>query len=159
MSHKPAIEQKVIVVDASTCKTPVNIDSYTDLPLFGFCAPASANTSITDDNIKVKVSGKPPSPVKSKNKTLNPSKSKAPKTAPEGSRPLPAAHSSQAVLHTNSVLLTVSDICKLLKISRSTLIRMERSSQLPGRMMLGGSVRYHRETIDAWLRGLATNPS
>ncbi len=51
-----------------------------------------------------------------------------------------------------SLLLTVADLCALLKVSRSTITRMERDGSLPGRVMVGGSVRYHRETIECWLR-------
>jgi len=159
MSHKPTTGQEVNKVDASTAKATANTVNYSDLPLFGYCASDSSNLSISEENNEIKVSEKPPSPIKSNKNTANSRKSKAPKSAPETSMSLSATHRSQEVLQTNSVLLTVSDICKLLKISRSTLIRMEKSGQLPGRLMLGGSVRYHRETIDAWLRGLATNPS
>lgn len=57
---------------------------------------------------------------------------------------------------TDSLLLTVPQVCDLLGgISRSTLVRMEKSGKLPGRVQLGGSVRYHRETIAAWLKVLA----
>ncbi|CAH2031257.1 helix-turn-helix transcriptional regulator [Trichlorobacter ammonificans] len=58
----------------------------------------------------------------------------------------------------NSLLLTVSDLCGLLNLSRSTINRMERNGTLPGRVELGGAVRYHRETVEAWLRDLAKNP-
>lgn len=57
---------------------------------------------------------------------------------------------------TDSLLLTVPQVCDLLGgISRSTLVRMEKSGKIPGRVQLGGSVRYHRETIAAWLKVLA----
>ncbi len=52
------------------------------------------------------------------------------------------------------LLLTVADVCALLNISRSTLFRLEQSGGLPGRVKLGGQVRYHRETIEEWLRGI-----
>ena len=54
----------------------------------------------------------------------------------------------------NSMLLSVVEMCTLLKISRATLVRMDKSGQLPGRLKVGGSVRFHRETIENWLRGL-----
>ena len=54
----------------------------------------------------------------------------------------------------NSMLLSVTEICTLLKISRATLVRMDKSGQLPGRIKLGGSVRFHRETVETWLKSL-----
>lgn len=51
-----------------------------------------------------------------------------------------------------SLLMTVTDLCQSLKLSRSTISRMDKSGALPGRVMVGGSVRYHRETIENWLR-------
>lgn len=59
---------------------------------------------------------------------------------------------------TDPLLLTVSQVCDLLGgISRSTLVRMEKSGKLPGRVQLGGSVRYHRETIEAWLKEIVSS--
>lgn len=54
----------------------------------------------------------------------------------------------------DALLLTVSDLCGLLKISRTTLFRLEKSGQIPGRVSVCGQVRYHRETVEAWLRSL-----
>lgn len=54
------------------------------------------------------------------------------------------------------LLLTVPQVCDLLGgISRSTLVRMEKTGKIPGRVQLGGSVRYHREILEAWLKVLA----
>jgi len=47
-----------------------------------------------------------------------------------------------------SLVLTVADVCKLLKISRSTLLR----ANIPGKMKVGGSVRYHRGVLETWLK-------
>lgn len=47
-----------------------------------------------------------------------------------------------------ALVLTVSEVCSLLKISRRTLER----SDVPGKVKVGGAVRYHRETIEKWLR-------
>lgn len=58
-----------------------------------------------------------------------------------------------------SPLLSVTEMCALLKISRATLVRMDKSGQLPGRIKLGGSVRFHRETIDNWLKSLIASSS
>lgn len=54
------------------------------------------------------------------------------------------------------VLLSVKEMCGLLKVSRATLVRMDKSGQLPGRIKLGGSVRFHRETVESWLHSLIT---
>ena len=72
-------------------------------------------------------------------------------------KPLP--HSSSKVQkspapETNAMLLSVAEMCSLLKISRATLVRMHKSGQLPGRIKLGGSVRFHRETVETWLQSL-----
>lgn len=58
----------------------------------------------------------------------------------------------------NAILLSVAEMCTLLKISRATLIRMDNSGKLPGRIKLGGSVRFHRETVENWLQSLITIP-
>ena len=50
-----------------------------------------------------------------------------------------------------SPVLTISDVCKMLGVSRWTLQRMEKAGSLPGRFKLGGQVRYHREIIEKWL--------
>jgi excisionase family DNA binding protein len=49
------------------------------------------------------------------------------------------------------LLLTIGDVCALLNVSRSTVLRLEKSSGLPGRVKIGGQVRYHREIIEKWL--------
>lgn len=53
-----------------------------------------------------------------------------------------------------ALFLSVSDICAMLDISRATLVRMDKNDVIPGRIKLGGSVRYHRETIEGWLSNL-----
>lgn len=49
------------------------------------------------------------------------------------------------------LLLTVSQVCALLNLSRSTLFRLEKSGGIPGRVTIGGQVRYHRQVIEEWL--------
>ena len=49
------------------------------------------------------------------------------------------------------LLLTLADVCALLNVSRSTVIRLEKAGGLPGRVTVGGSVRYHRQVIEEWL--------
>ena len=51
----------------------------------------------------------------------------------------------------DALLLTVADVCRLLKISRVTLYRIEKDNPLPGRVKIGGQVRYHRESLEKWL--------
>lgn len=49
------------------------------------------------------------------------------------------------------LLLTVSEVCALLNVSRMTVHRLEKSGSLPGKVKLGGQIRYHREIIEKWL--------
>ncbi len=75
-----------------------------------------------------------------------------------GSSPSPAVpviRDEKRVPSKGPLLLTIPDLCKLLNCSRSKIVRMQNSGSLPGRIDLGGSVRYHRETIEEWLRVLA----
>jgi excisionase family DNA binding protein len=68
----------------------------------------------------------------------------------------PKAPRPQQPSDPNSILLSVAEMCILLRISRATLIRMDKSGKIPGRIKLGGSVRFHRETVEAWLKNLIT---
>jgi len=47
------------------------------------------------------------------------------------------------------LLLTIAQVGALLNLSRSTLDRM--ADQIPGRIKIGGQVRYHRSTLEDWL--------
>lgn len=70
---------------------------------------------------------------------------------PDPPKPSPV----EPVLSAPAILLSVSQVCDLLGgISRSTLVRMEKTGKIPGRVQLGGSVRYHREIIEEWVRSL-----
>lgn len=51
----------------------------------------------------------------------------------------------------NALLLTIDDLGVLLQVSRSTINRMAKSGELPGRVLLGGVVRYHRPTVETWI--------
>lgn len=92
--------------------------------------------------------GKPKEKKKTVTKKAKPKKSDKPepKRAPKPQKSQP--------LDPNAILLSVSEMCKLLKISRATLVRMDKSGKLPGRIKLGGSVRFHRETVETWLQSL-----
>lgn len=52
------------------------------------------------------------------------------------------------------LLLTMAGLSQLLNLSRSTLYRMAKAGNLPGRVVVGSRVRYHRPTIEAWLCSL-----
>ena len=49
------------------------------------------------------------------------------------------------------LLLTISQTCTLLNLSRSTLDRMAKTDSIPGRIKISGQIRYHRITIEQWL--------
>lgn len=49
----------------------------------------------------------------------------------------------------SAVLLTPHQVCNLLAISRSTLDRL--GTSIPGRVKLGGQIRYHRGALEKWL--------
>ncbi len=51
----------------------------------------------------------------------------------------------------SSLLLTIPEVCLLLKLSRSTLDRMAKTDSIPGRIKIGGQVRYHRKLLEQWL--------
>lgn len=70
----------------------------------------------------------------------------------EEARPAVEAGTGADIPVGNTLLLTVADLCALLQISRTTLFRMEKAGKVPGRLSLGGQVRYHRETVETWLR-------
>jgi predicted DNA-binding transcriptional regulator AlpA len=61
----------------------------------------------------------------------------------------PLADDRLVALQADSALvLTVPEVCALLKISRSTLLR----SEIPGKVKVGGSVRYHKGVLEQWLK-------
>lgn len=95
--------------------------------------------------------------VKEKKKT-EPKKTR--RTAPGHPKPQPAPKVPRTQpLDPNAILLSVTEMCRLLKISRATLVRMDKSGKLPGRVKLGGSVRFHRETVETWLQSLIVTPT
>lgn len=77
----------------------------------------------------------------------------SPRPAPVPDPPKPVQVEPSPVVP--AILLTVGQVCDLLGgISRSTLVRMEKTGKIPGRVQLGGSVRYHREIVEEWCRTL-----
>ncbi len=49
------------------------------------------------------------------------------------------------------LLLTLAQLCDQLNVSRSTIFRMEKAGKIPGRVNIGGSVRYHRQVTEEWI--------
>ncbi len=62
-----------------------------------------------------------------------------------------------APLDPDAILLSIREICHLLKISRATLVRMDNAGKVPGKMKLGGSIRFHRATVESWLESMITH--
>ena len=54
-------------------------------------------------------------------------------------------------INSDALLVTVKELSSLLGMSRSTIIRMEKTGSIPGRINIAGSVRYHRKIVEAWL--------
>ena len=94
---------------------------------------------------------KAPGSRKTKSATAEPLTQRAP-------HPVPKA-TGKASTETRTILLSVIEMCDLLKISRATLNRMDKSGLIPGRIKLGGSVRFHRETVETWLQSMITTRS
>ena len=47
---------------------------------------------------------------------------------------------------------TGRDLCEMLRISRTTLHRMDKRGEIPGRITLGSrTVRYWKPAVDDWL--------
>ena len=56
---------------------------------------------------------------------------------------------------TESLLLTVADLCALLSISRASFYRLQKTEPVPGRVVLAGHIRFHRPTVENWLSAKA----
>lgn len=79
---------------------------------------------------------------------------KRPAPAPQPATKKPKTPKSTLPPDPNAILLSVAEMCTLLRISRATLVRMDKAGNIPGKIKLGGSVRFHRETVETWLKGL-----
>jgi excisionase family DNA binding protein len=53
------------------------------------------------------------------------------------------------------LVIPVKGVCELLALSRATVDRLARKGELPGRIKLGGQVRYHVPTLLKWLDELS----
>lgn len=51
-------------------------------------------------------------------------------------------------------ILSIEDLSKYLKISKSTLYKLAQGGTVPGQKV-GKHWRFHREAIDEWLKGTA----
>lgn len=56
-------------------------------------------------------------------------------------------------------LITIEGIEKKLKLSRTTISRMEVEGEFPKRIKIGAAVRWVEEEIDIWLEGLRKEKS
>ena len=118
-----------------------------DAPLFAGCEDALLTASHTQSDA---TNPKVESPKKSRSKQRK-----------EVLPTVPAVHHDAKIANAPksrpaALFLSVSDICAMLDISRATLVRMDKNDVIPGRIKLGGSVRYHRETIETWLSSLVS---
>lgn len=52
---------------------------------------------------------------------------------------------------TPALLYTVHEIAAALRVSRATVDRLQARGELPGKLKIGGQVRYLRDVIDQWL--------
>jgi len=50
------------------------------------------------------------------------------------------------------VMLTIEQLGQWLNLSRSTIHRLDKSGKLPGRVLIGRQVRYHRPDIELWIQ-------
>ncbi len=46
---------------------------------------------------------------------------------------------------------TIGEMRELLRVSRSTLDRMAKKNEIPGRIKVGGQIRYHKPTVSRWI--------
>jgi excisionase family DNA binding protein len=94
---------------------------------------------------------------KKKPATKKPTKTVKAEGSKSPSIPIPARVTKPqkpTAIDADAILLSIREMCTLLKISRATLVRMDNAGKIPGRMKLGGSVRFHRATVVAWLESM-----
>jgi predicted DNA-binding transcriptional regulator AlpA len=65
---------------------------------------------------------------------------------PVSPSPNPARELVKSLAAIPAIALTVAEVCTLFNISRSTLYR----ANLPGKVVIGGSVRYDKNQLLAW---------
>jgi excisionase family DNA binding protein len=77
-----------------------------------------------------------------------PSDAPPPAAAPEGVQ-------GQAAGGGPDLLLTLAEVCAALRVSRSTVERQVKAGAIPGRVKIGGRVRFHRVMFEDWVRRMA----
>lgn len=82
--------------------------------------------------------------------TATPSKS-TPPPLPTISHTPPQLPESASDSISVPVLLTIDQLCHWLNLSRSTIHRLDKAGKLPGRILLGRQVRYHRPAIESYI--------
>jgi len=66
--------------------------------------------------------------------------------------PAPTEHAPPAPTpDPDTRVYTVHELANALKVSRATVDRLESRGDLPGKVMIGGQVRYIRQIVDQWL--------
>ena len=81
-----------------------------------------------------------------------------PVTAERGGPDLPADIDPQGTtnpsyqVQTIEVLMTVPEVCKLLRLGRSSVYQGLRTGAIPGARHIGRALRIHRPTLEAWLK-------
>lgn len=136
---------------------PKQVSLFEETPLFaeleGYTQPRKEN--------KTRVPAKGEKTKTKKTTTVQDTKSNKPKQSVKQKQQPAKRVVSPTVekIEEDAILLSVREMCHLLKISRATLVRMDTAGKIPGRMKLGGSVRFHRATVERWLESLiATHP-
>lgn len=54
-------------------------------------------------------------------------------------------------------LLTIEEVCDILKVSRSVLYLMRRKGEGPPAIMVGHRLRYRRPDLDRWIKDQPTS--
>lgn len=56
------------------------------------------------------------------------------------------------ILPGTSLLVDADELAALLSVSAATICRMNSGGKVPRPLRLGGAVRWHRQTVENWLR-------
>jgi predicted DNA-binding transcriptional regulator AlpA len=83
-------------------------------------------------------------------------KTASPASAQVEARPTGPASAKPGTSPDVDEVYTLAEVCRLLKVSRSTVDRMHLDGDLPGRIKLRGQVRYHGPTVRQHLASLVT---
>ncbi|MDJ0766063.1 MAG: helix-turn-helix domain-containing protein [Myxococcota bacterium] len=47
--------------------------------------------------------------------------------------------------------MTVEEMAKLLRVNRNTVYELSQRGEIPGKLRIGRSLRFHRDTVLQWL--------